>query len=265
MTREADETLDAICGGAVRLLQRRDGYRFNLDPVLLSHFAAAHPLRGPIMDLGTGSGIIALILARKFQVAPITGLELQPQLFELAQRNVRLNGCEDRVAVALGDLRSVADAFPRASFAHVVANPPYRARDTGLLNPDREKALARHELACRISDLAAAAAWLLREGGMLHVIFPAGRLSDLVLSLLRERLSPRRLRMVHARAQRPAQRVLLTAVKGGAAELTVVPPLIVHPDETPRFTAEVRRMLEGPTGRTGSLRAGPREERAQEI
>lgn len=259
------ETLDSICGGAVRLLQREDGYRFNLDPVLLAHFAADTPLRGPILDLGTGSGIIPLILARKFGRDAITGLELQPQLFELARRNVRLNGCEEQVAMALGDIRQVRRSFPRASFSHIVSNPPYRARHTGLTNPEREKALARHELSCSIEDLTRAASWLLREGGMLHVIFPSARLAELLAALVEDRLTPRRLRMVHSRGHKPAQRVLLTAIKSAATGVTVLPPLVLHPDHSPGFTDEVRTMVSSPTGRPGNRPTGTREDHSPEV
>lgn len=239
----ADETLDAICGGTVRLVQRARGYRFNLDPILLAHFAQPE-LRGPTIDLGTGSGIIPLILSRKFGLTNLMGLELQPSLYALAQRNVRLNGCEAQVALALGDIRRVFESFSRGAFAHVVSNPPYRSFDAGRHNPDPEKAIARHEIRCRLSDLVAAADWLLRDRGSFFVIYPASRLAQLIEALRGHSLEPRRIRFVHTRASRAARLVLVAATKGGRHDATVVPPLVLHPDDRDGFTPEVERMLE---------------------
>ncbi|HZA15198.1 MAG TPA: methyltransferase [Myxococcaceae bacterium] len=241
MMEGTGETMDGICGGAVRVVQRAHGYRFSLDPVLLAHFAGEEPPRGPAIDLGTGSAVIPLILARKFGWTPITGLELQPSLYALARRNVEMNSCEGRVSLALGDLRDINRMFPREAFAHVLSNPPYRSRSRGRTNPEEEKAIARHELHCRLDDLARAARWLLRDRGAFHVVYPAERLGELVTALRAERLEPKRVRLVHPRAERPARLVLLTAVKGGAPDVTVLPPLVIHHGH--RFTAEVNAML----------------------
>jgi tRNA1Val (adenine37-N6)-methyltransferase len=235
------DTLDGICAGAVRIVQRARGYRFNLDPVLLAHFAAEQPPRGAAIDLGTGSAVIPLILARKFGWAPVTGLELQPSLYALARRNVEINGCEGAVSLALGDLRDIDRMFPREVFAHVLSNPPYRPPSRGRTNPEEEKAIARHELRCQIDDVARAGRWLLRERGAFHVVYPAARLGELVSALRLERLEPRRVRLVHPRAERPARLVLLTALKGAPPGMSVLPPLVIHHDH--RFTAEVEAML----------------------
>ncbi len=239
------ETLDAICGGEVQVLQRRTGYRFTLDPLLLAHFAVyeggAH--RGRLMDLGTGCGIIPLVLARRLGRKDITALELQPRLFSLAERNVYLNRCEDEVTLVQGDLRRVGELFPAGSFASVLSNPPYRARAAGRTNLSMEKALARHELACEQSDIARAAAHLLVPRGGLCVVYPASRFSELVTVLRMHRLEPRTVRWVHPRGDRPAKLVLLHAVKGGRADLTVLPPLVVHADDEHAFTGEVCAMI----------------------
>jgi tRNA1(Val) A37 N6-methylase TrmN6 len=239
--KAAGETLDGICRGAVRVLQRARGYRFNLDPLLLAHFAADEPQRGPAIDLGTGSAVIPLILARKFGWTRITGLELQPSLYALAGRNVEINGCERTISLALGDLRRVERLFPRAGFAHVLSNPPYRAPSRGWTNREQEKAIARHELWCDLEDVARAAQWLLAERGSFHLVYPAARLGELVSALRVERLEPRRLRLVHPRPGRPARLVLLTAHKGVPPELTVLPPLVLHSGDG--FSREVRAML----------------------
>ncbi|MBX5480391.1 MAG: methyltransferase domain-containing protein [Myxococcaceae bacterium] len=226
------------------MLQSTRGYRFTLDPVLLAHFVAeggAGP-GGPTCELGIGCGVLALILARRFGWQAVVGLELQPRLYDLASRNVRLNGCEDRIALALGDLRQVHRIFPRGAFAHVVCNPPYLPVRGDELNSDPEKAIARHELACTIGDVARAAAWLLRDRGELSVIYPSDRLAPLIDALMQVDLAPTRLRFVHSRAHRPAKRVLLTAARTPGAAVRVEPPLVVHDDSG--YGEEVARWLE---------------------
>lgn len=239
----AGETQDAICGGEVQLLQHLHGYRFTLDPVLLAHFVAEAHEAGATVDLGTGCGIIPLILAKKFGWSELLGVELQPGLYDLARRNVRLNGSEGEVALALGDLRETPRLFPRAAFAHVVANPPYRKARAGHLNPDVEKATARHELKCQLRDVTLAATWLLRDWGTLSVVYPAGRLAELLTALRDVELTPTRMQLVHARAHRPAKLVLVSATRGSDAPLLVSPPLVVHAEGRGGFSIEVERMV----------------------
>ena len=238
------ETLDTVCGGRVQVLQSRGGYRFNLDPLLLAHFAAGARagLRGPVMDLGAGSGIISLILARKFELT-VTGLEVQPRLHALAQRNVLLNGCEGRMSVVLGDWRHVRALFPAGAFCHVLSNPPYHAQACGRVNPEREKAIARHELEGTLVDLCRAAQHLLGHGGSLSVVYPSSRLAEVFSALKAHGMEPKRLRLVHPRMGTPAKRVLLQAVRGGRAELSVEAPLYLHSPERGEVTPEVAAMV----------------------
>ncbi len=239
------ETLDAICGGEVRILQRRTGYRFTLDPILLAHFAVyeggAH--RGRVIDLGTGSGIIPLILSRRLGRRDVTALELQPRLYSLAERNIYLNRAEGEVSLVQGDLRRVEEQFSQGSFAHVVCNPPYRARTTGRTSLQMEKAIARHELTCELPDVARASAYLLGSKGGLCMVYPAARFAELASVLREARLEPRVLRPVHPRADRPAKLVLLRAVKGGRVGLTLLPPLVLHTSDAHAFTPEVSAMV----------------------
>ena len=239
-----DETLDGICGGRVRVLQRRRGYRFNLDPILLAHFACPEPgaLEGRVIDLGAGSGIVSLLLARKFGVSSV-GLELQEPLFALARRNVALNRCEERVTLVRGDLREAPRLFPAASFRHVLCNPPYHAARAGWLSSGEERAIARHELACTPADVVRAAAHLLAPLGALWLVLPAARLAEWVALCAAHSLAPERLRCVHPRFGRSAKLALLCAAKRGRAALKVLPPLFVHAPDRSDFSREVEAML----------------------
>ena len=235
----AQESIDGVCRGEVLVIQRRGGYRFAIDAMLLAGFAGAP--RGPVVDLGTGCGIIALLLAAR-GARSIVGVELQPALFQLAFRNVSLNRRSDQIRLLNADLRGLRGLLPAHAFDLVVSNPPYVALRAGRINPTSERAIARHEVACSPPDLASAARQLLRSGGTLKVIFPAPRLLELVGALTAEGLEPRRLRMVHPVPGRPARMVLLEAVLGHKAALEVLPPLQLF-DGSGGYTAEVLELL----------------------
>jgi tRNA1(Val) A37 N6-methylase TrmN6 len=234
------ETLDAICRGELRLIQRRQGYRFSIDPILLAAFAA-NPRGKRAVDLGTGCGIMALLLARR-GASQVIGVELQAALVQLALRNARLNRCDDRVQVAHVDLRALREALPAGAFDLVVSNPPYVAARAGNINPEPEKAVARHEICCSLSDVAHAARYLLSDGGTLSVVFPAARLVDLLGAISATGLVPRRMRLVHTIANRPARLVLVEAVKGGQVGLEAEPPLVLQ-DENGHYTPEADEIL----------------------
>ncbi|WP_141621678.1 tRNA1(Val) (adenine(37)-N6)-methyltransferase [Myxococcus sp. AB036A] len=227
------------------MLQRRQGYRFTLDPLLLAHFAMDEGAAqwGRLMDMGTGCGIIPLVLARKLGRKDITALELQARLFSLAERNVYLNRCEREVSLVHGDLRRVGMQFAAGSFAHVLCNPPYRTQDSGRSSVSMEKAIARHELACELQDVVRAADHLLVPRGALFMVYPASRFGELTSVLRLHRMEPRTARWVHPLVDRPAKLVLLHAVKAGRADLTVLPPLVLHGDDEHAFTDEVNAML----------------------
>lgn len=219
-----DETLDSVLRGRVRLVQRRKGYRFAVDPLLLAAFAGR--ARGPVADLGTGCGVLALLLAAR-GAGEVVAVEVQPALAELAERNVAINGAQARVRVLRADLRALRGLLPRGTFGLVVSNPPYVPLGAGNLSPAGEKALARHQLACTPDDLARAARFLLADGGALAVVYPAAQLTELLTAVVGAGLEPKRLRLVHPLPDRPARLALLEAVKGAGAVLEVLPPLFL--------------------------------------
>ena len=172
----AGETLDSIGQGAIRVIQRRDGYRFNLDSVLLAHFAGAH--NGQVVDLGTGCGIIPLLMVEQ-GACNITGVELQASLYDLAVRNVAMNNRAGQVRLLHGDIRVIRDLLPSQSFDLVVCNPPYRAMNAGSISPNDERAKARHETTCCINKLAEAVRYLLKPSGSAKIVYPTSRIPDL--------------------------------------------------------------------------------------
>ena len=225
--------------------QAPHGYRFALEAFLLADFVPA-PAPAPCIDLGTGCGVVALFLARRFPRLCCVGLELQRSLVVLAQQNVVCNGLEHRIGIVQGDMRQVSSLFSAGVFGTVVCNPPYRAVGHGRLNPHPEKAIARHELTVTLPQLVQAARHLLRRRGLLVMVYHPARLPELFVQLDAARLRPRRMRLVHATQHAPASMVLIEAICDGRDALTVLPPLWVY-ETSGDYTVEMQAIFHGRT------------------
>ncbi len=231
-----DETLDDLRLGGLKIIQKKDGYRFSLDPVLLCDFAEVKAGEA-VCDLGTGSGVIPLLLASRSVAARIVGVEIQPQMADRARRSVHLNDLQDRVEILEKDLRTLRGDIPSQSFDVVLTNPPYRQPGTGREAPTAERAAARHERAGGLSDFLATASYLLKHGGRFYIVYLADRLAELFDAMRQVRLEPKRLRCVHSRPGDPARMVLVEGRKGGRSGMAVDAPLYVYDGE--EYSVEV--------------------------
>ena len=225
-----DETVDDLLKGTLRIIQKKKGYRFSLDALLLAHFARV--ARGQrVIDLGTGSGIIPMILSAKTRALKIVGLEVQEAMADAALRSVQLNALQDRIEIICGDVRQVQNLFQEGGFDVVTCNPPYRKLESGRINPDIQKAVARHELKGRLDDFIRAAAFLLKPRGRLFVIYKTRRMTGLNCSMRSSGIEPKRMRMVHSKPGLDGEFVLLEGIKNGGEELKVLPPLTIYEDD----------------------------------
>lgn len=238
MLENAAYTDDSLFNGRIRCLQHRRGYRFSLDAVLLAHFITTRP-GVEILDLGCGSGIVALILAYRHPSSRLTGLELQPALVKLARENVALNNWQERIRIVEGDLRRIDQVIEAEQFDCLVSNPPYRREGTGRLNSEAEKLLARHEITADVASVVSSAAWALKKKGRGAFIYPASRGATLLYELKKQGLEPKRLQAVYSYPASPAALILVEAVKGGGEELAVLPPFHVYQAPGGEFSAEM--------------------------
>ncbi|BCA80555.1 tRNA1(Val) (adenine(37)-N6)-methyltransferase [Desulfuromonas sp. AOP6] len=237
------ETLDDLRPG-LKILQGKTGYRFSLDPVLLCSFAQIRP-QDRVLDLGTGAGIIPLLLASRHPSVQIVAVELQEELADRARRSACLNRLEKRIEVVFGDMR-IPEVLSRfAPFTAVLSNPPYRPAGTGRLSPGSERAAARHELAGGLEDFVETAARHLDDGGRFFVIHLAERLTDLLCAMRLKRLEPKRLRIVLSRAEEAARLVLVEGRKGAKPGLAVEGPLVIYDGDG--YSREVLAMYEART------------------
>jgi tRNA1Val (adenine37-N6)-methyltransferase len=228
-------TLDTIKD--VRIRQRKDGYRFSMDAVLLASFVNVRVLRR-VADFGAGSGVVGIMLARRYPGAEVVLVELQKGLHSLCIENVKNNDLEDRVSAVRADVREL----DLGGMDLVVSNPPFRKPLSGRMSVEPEKAIARHELELSLSELVRAAARALRARGRFCLVHLPERLADVVAECRAAGLEPKRLRFVHGRERSEARMVLVEAVKQGRAAVRVEPPLIVYEGRGQSYSREVREM-----------------------
>lgn len=241
------ERVDDLQFGGLRIIQSQRGFRFGMDAVLLSHFTDVRP-GDRVADLGTGTGIIPLLLCGHTKGSAFIGLELQGEMAEMAARSVRLNGLQDKISIIEGDLRLSHELLGYNGFDVVTCNPPYERKGCGVVCQEMAWTLARHEEACTLADVARAAFNLLRQGGRLSLIIRSDRAVDVLLSLKEARMEPKRIRLVCPSADRAPNLMLVEATRGGNPGVRWEPPLIVYgPDGayTPALQAIYGREAEG--------------------
>lgn len=221
------ERIDDLQRNGYRIIQDPDRFCFGIDAVLLSDFAKARPGE-QVLDLGTGTGIIPILMKAKYPEGHYTGLELQKESAKMAVRSVALNHLEDSISIVQGDVKEVAQLFKKASFQAVTSNPPYMIDHHGLKNEDSEMAIARHEIKCSLEDIIAAAKIMLIPQGRFYMVHRPFRLAEIFYCMKCNGLEPKRMRLVHPYVDKEPNMVLIEAVRGGKSRLTVEKPLIVY-------------------------------------
>lgn len=237
---KAGERLDDLERNGLKLIQNPDRFCFGMDAVLLTGFAKG--LDGKhVIDLCSGNGIIPVLLAGKTKAKSLTGLELLDENVEMANRSIELNGLGDRVKMVGGDVLEAEKIFGHDMCDVITCNPPYMAAGHGLTNPTDAKMIARHEIRCNLEDVVRASSRLLKTGGKLFMVHRPARLVEIITSMTKYGLEPKRLQMVHSYQDKAPTMVLVEAAKGGGRELRVEPPLIVY-DEQGNRTKEIERI-----------------------
>ena len=221
------ERLDDLGRNNYKLIQDPARFCFGMDAVLLSGFARIKPGEH-VLDLGTGTGIIPILLEAKTEAEHLTGLEIQPESAEMAARSVAYNNLSDKISIVTGDIKEAGNLFGAASFDVVTCNPPYMIGQHGLTNGEQAKRIARHEVLCTFEDVAAQAAKVLRPGGNFFLVHRPFRLVEILITLSKYQLEPKRMRLVHPFVDKEPNMVLIEAKKGGKSRITVEPPLIVY-------------------------------------
>ena len=238
-----DERLDYLLAEGLRIIQSPSVFSFSLDAVLLSQFAGV-PKRGAIVDLCSGNGVIPLFLSARTN-AKITGVELQPRLYDMATRSIQYNKLENQIDMLLGDVKEAPDLLGVEKYDAVTCNPPYfLAHELSDKNISEHHAIARHELHLTLEEAIHSASRLLKQGGKAAFVHRPGRLLDIVTLMRANRLEPKRMQLVYPKRGKEANTLLIEGIKDGKPDLKILPPLYVYEDNN-EYTEEIRAILYG--------------------
>jgi len=224
--KEEEQIEDLLCNG-LKIIQRRGVFRFGTDAVLLANNSVV-PRGASVLDIGTGTGIIPILLSAKTDASHLTGIEVQPDMADMAKRSVDMNGLGEKIDIVCGNICDAALLFGKASFDVIVTNPPYKRSGSGIKNSCDSKTVARHEIAGTLDDFIRVSSVLLRPMGHFNMICRPERLCDTMESLRKYGLEPKELTMVHSDYRKPPVMFLLHAVRGGGKNLVVKEPLLIE-------------------------------------
>ena len=231
------ERIDNLERNGYQIIQDSDKFCFGMDAVLLSGFAKVKP-GGKVLDLGTGTGIIPILMEAKTQGEHFTGLEIQEESADMARRSVLLNHLENKIDIVCGDIKEADTLFQAASFDVITCNPPYMIGQHGLQNGNEAKTIARHEILCDLEDILREGSRLLREHGRFYMVHRPFRLAEILSKMCAYRIEPKRMRLVYPYADKEPNMVLIEGLKGGKPRMTVEKPLIVY-QEPGVYTDEI--------------------------
>ena len=234
------ERIDDLQLKGLRIIQDPKGFCFGIDAVLLADFARVRA-REKVVDLGTGTGIIPLLIYGRYEPKEIIGVEIQPRVAEMASRSMELNGLQDRIMVLECDIKNCYENIGVNTADVVVSNPPYKKGNTGLMSPEEGKAISRHEILIDLDGLIYSAARLLKDKGRLYMVHRPERLKDIILALDKHGFTPKRIRFVHPSYSKAPTMLLIEASKGGGEFLKIEEPLYVY-NQDGSYSEEINRI-----------------------
>ena len=221
------ERIDDLQRNGYRIIQNPQRFCFGMDAVLLAGFA--REAKGEkLLDLGTGTGIIPILMEAKTKIPKLIGLEIQDESAEMARRSVLLNHLEEKIEIITGDIKEADHYFEPASFDVITCNPPYMIGQHGIQNDNQPKTIARHEVLCTFEDVARQAARLLKPGGHFYLVHRPFRLAEIMVTLSKYKLAPKRMQLVYPYVDKEPNMMLIEAARGGKPRMTVEKPLIVY-------------------------------------
>jgi len=217
---------DLLLNGRLKITQSPSGYRYSLDALAIADFAKINP-EDRVLDLGAGCGIISMILATRHPDAVLYGVEIIQEQVDIGRQNIVDNGMADRVTLLHQDIKTLMPAMTSGLMDVVISNPPHIQKASGRINPNPHIAAARHEIHVTLKDIMDAARRMLRPSGRLYMIYPAGRMADVMAGMRQAKIEPKTLSIMYTRIGAPARRILIEGVSGGGAEMTITPPLFI--------------------------------------
>lgn len=234
------ERLDDLQCDYLKIIQNPKKFCFGMDAVLLSAFVTPHA-GTRLLDLGTGTGVIPLLLSAKTNAEHLDALEIQPDIVDMAKRSIQWNQLENRITIHQGDIKEASALLGRGKYDTITVNPPYMTEHHGLKNPHLPKAIARHEILCTLEDVVRESHALLCPGGHFYMVHRPFRLVEIFTVMTKYHIEPKRLRLVHPYLDKEPNMVLIEGVRDGKSRITIEPPLIVY-DEDQNYTQEILQL-----------------------
>lgn len=236
-----NERIDDLQYKGLKLIQNKDGFCFGVDSVLLSDFAKTMKKNSTVVDIGTGTGIIGLLLCKKTNLKKIYGVEIQEEVAEMAKRSILLNNLQDKFEVINSDINNIFEFLEPNSIDCVVTNPPYKKVDTGVKNEDEKQMISRHEVKCTLEDVIEKGAKLLKDRGEFYMVHRAERMVDIMCTLRKYRLEPKNVRFVHPKQNEKPNLILVKAIKYANEFLKIDKPLVIY-GENGDYTDEINEI-----------------------
>ena len=243
MELKENERIDDLQYKGLKLIQNKNGFCFGVDSVLLSDFAKDIKSNSVVMDIGTGTGIIGILLCGKTNLRKIYGVEIQTDVAEMAKRSIELNHLKNRFEIINCDINQIFEFLEPNSMDSIVTNPPYKKANTGVQNEEEKQIISRHEVKCTLEDIVEKSSKLLKDRGAFYMVHRAERLVDIVCVLRKYRLEPKNIRFVHPKPKEKPNLILVKAVKYANPFLKIDKPLVIH-DEDGNYTEEVNRIYD---------------------
>jgi tRNA1Val (adenine37-N6)-methyltransferase len=232
-----DETIDDLQLKGLNLIQKKDGFKFGIDAVLLSDFACVKT-KHRVIDLCTGTGIVPFLIYGKYSPQSVYGLEIQEDMIDMAKRSVKLNSLEEKLFFLNEDLKNIEYLKKLEKFDVVTVNPPYKLNSAGILNPNDKLAIARHEILCNLEDVISASRVLMKDNGRMFMVHRPERLADIFTLMRKYKIEPKRVKMIHPKIGKAPNIVLVEGQRDGGAYLKWDAPLYVY-DENGKYTKEI--------------------------
>ena len=223
-----NERIDDLQLNNLKIIQNKDGFCFGIDAVLLSDFAKDIRNNSKVLDLGTGTGIIGILLCAKTKLSKIYGIDIQKDVCDMAMRSIKLNNLEDKFEIINTSVKELTNIFEETTFDAIVSNPPYKKDNTGLKNESETKLISRHEITASLEDFVSVSSKLLKSNGSIYIVHRPERLSDLFYLLKKYNLEPKKLRLVQSYQDSKPKLVLVKATKNAKSFLNIEEPLIIY-------------------------------------
>ncbi|MCI9246213.1 MAG: tRNA1(Val) (adenine(37)-N6)-methyltransferase [Clostridia bacterium] len=228
MKLKENERIDDLELNGLKIIQNKNGFCFGMDSVLLSDFAKEIKKNSTILDMGTGTGILGILLSAKTQDTKITGVEIQPEVAQMAQRSVQLNHLEERIDIICKDIKELKKIYETQSLDAIVTNPPYKKKGTGGINENEAKLISRHEITANLEDFISIASYLLKDQGSIYMVHRPERLADIMTSLRKYKLEPKVIKFVHPNQEKEPNLILVKAIKNARPFLKVEKPIYIY-------------------------------------